>query len=423
MIQRERLTPPAINEANVRSSNRAYRDRSRPASVDDEQPNIDVFEALCSVDFSVLTASSAARALEVMREHEVGVVLSDQRMPHTTGVELLEQIRSEFPEAVRMLVTAYADHGATIEAINRGHVRRYIRKPWDGEELKAALAEALSLYETRRGAFACSSAVSLETERVYGLGVVASSVAQGLRAPVAAVSEQIKVARETLRFVFDSTPPSSPEMRPIRTRVGRADDALVDAMTAGDAMMSVVRGASRCRTNTRDEGVVDLNHLERLTLRILGSELRATAALQLELNPVPNVQGSSGKLGQVVINLMVNAMRAVVDRPRNERRVAVRLSTDGFMEFVLHGRRQPHDPADRRPGSRVRPALREGALRGDRTRPRHLEEDRRRKPEVEWRRRPAPPTTPCFAWSCRPSSANRERQSRRSSGGRRPPHS
>ena len=132
--------------------------------VDDERPNLAVFTAMCGDDFPVLTAGSAAEALALMRVHEVGVVLSDQRMPGVTGVQFLEQVRAEFPDTVRMLVTAYADLGATIDAINKGHVRRYIRKPWEPEELKGYLAEAMARYQTQRESQAVERRL-LETER------------------------------------------------------------------------------------------------------------------------------------------------------------------------------------------------------------------------------------------------------------------
>ena len=306
--------------------------------VDDEQPNLAVFEALCAADFAVLTAGSASEALDLMRRYQVGVVLSDQRMPDTTGVDLLEQIRAEFPDSIRMLVTAYADLGATIEAINRGHVRRYIRKPWEGSELKAALADALSLYETYRGIRMLERRL-LETERVYGLGVVAASVARQLRAPAAAVSAHIKVARDALRFTLDSSPPGSTELTPLRARTMHADEALVDAAAAVDAMMSLVRGMEM-PIHPRDEDVVDLHYLVRQALLIIGAELKATAKVTLELAPVPNVRGSSANLGQVVINLMVNAMRAVANGARGQPSIAIRLSAEeGWVRLAVEDNR------------------------------------------------------------------------------------
>jgi response regulator RpfG family c-di-GMP phosphodiesterase len=116
--------------------------------VDDDESNLLVCEAVCGDDFDVLTAQSGAVALELMRLHEVGVVVSDQRMPSMSGVELLERVRSEFPDTVRVLVTAYSDVHAAIDAINRGRVRRYLKKPWEAEELKAEVADALERYST-----------------------------------------------------------------------------------------------------------------------------------------------------------------------------------------------------------------------------------------------------------------------------------
>src|SRR6266545_784103 len=109
--------------------------------VDDEPENLVVFESACAERFNVLTAPSGRQALELLRTHEVAVLLADQRMPHMTGLELLELARAEFPQTVRMLVTAYADLKTAIEAINRGRVRRYLCKPWDDEELCATLTE------------------------------------------------------------------------------------------------------------------------------------------------------------------------------------------------------------------------------------------------------------------------------------------
>ena len=109
--------------------------------VDDDEANLVVCEAACGEEFPVLLASSAAQALECMKKEEVGVIVADQRMPGTTGVELLERVREEYPDTVRMLLTAFSDIQAAIQAINRGRVRRYLRKTWEPGELKAEIAD------------------------------------------------------------------------------------------------------------------------------------------------------------------------------------------------------------------------------------------------------------------------------------------
>src|ERR1051325_693470 len=151
--------------------------------VDDDESNLLVCEAVCSDEFDVLTASSGAEALALMRTHEVAVVLSDQRMPVMSGVELLEQVRVEFPDAARVLVTAYSDVRAAIEPINRGRVRRYLKKPWEPSELKAELIDGLERYSTQRRIKEPERRLT-QTQRVYALGIVAAGIGHELRNPI-----------------------------------------------------------------------------------------------------------------------------------------------------------------------------------------------------------------------------------------------
>jgi response regulator RpfG family c-di-GMP phosphodiesterase len=73
--------------------------------------------------------------------------MTDQRMPQTTGVEMLTSARARHPRAVRMLFTGYADLEAIIAAINQGHVFQFLKKPWQPEELEAAVREAAAEYD------------------------------------------------------------------------------------------------------------------------------------------------------------------------------------------------------------------------------------------------------------------------------------
>ncbi|HKO92293.1 MAG TPA: response regulator, partial [Polyangiaceae bacterium] len=159
--------------------------------VDDDDGNLLVSEAVCGDDFDVLTARSGAVALELMHAHEVGVIVSDQRMPEMTGVELLERVQEEFPDTVRLLVTAYADSGAAIDAINRGQVRRYLKKPWEPEELKAEVADALERYSTKRRLRELERRLT-QTERVYALGIVAAGIGHELRNPISWITTNLQ---------------------------------------------------------------------------------------------------------------------------------------------------------------------------------------------------------------------------------------
>jgi signal transduction histidine kinase len=115
--------------------------------VDDEVDNVDALERLFRRKFEVLKATSAARALELLAQHPVTVIISDQRMPHKTGVEFLAESIQTHPNAIRILLTGYTDIDSVIAAINSGHIYRYVTKPWDPVDLANAVDKAVERFE------------------------------------------------------------------------------------------------------------------------------------------------------------------------------------------------------------------------------------------------------------------------------------
>jgi signal transduction histidine kinase len=115
--------------------------------VDDE---VDVLESLRHQfhrTYRVLTASTGAQAVSLLNEHQVQLILSDQRMPGMSGDAFLSQARRIQPDAIRMLFTGYADIQAVINAVNEGHIFRYILKPWDTVELEGIIHQAAEQFE------------------------------------------------------------------------------------------------------------------------------------------------------------------------------------------------------------------------------------------------------------------------------------
>src|SRR3954470_72330 len=114
----------------------------------DDEPNVcDSVHDLLRREFRVLKAHSAEEGYRIMQEEEVHIVMSDQRMPQITGVELLARVKSKYPQAVRMLFTGYADLESIIAAINQGHIYGFLKKPWQPEELEGAVRQAAQEYE------------------------------------------------------------------------------------------------------------------------------------------------------------------------------------------------------------------------------------------------------------------------------------
>jgi len=117
--------------------------------VDDELNNLISFKAAFRIKYNILTAISGEEAINILKKHEVNIIITDQRMPQMTGVEFLENILHEYPDPIRILLTGYADMNAVIDAINKGKIFHYLTKPWNEAELDMAITRAYEVYKMR----------------------------------------------------------------------------------------------------------------------------------------------------------------------------------------------------------------------------------------------------------------------------------
>jgi signal transduction histidine kinase len=117
--------------------------------LDDEQDNLLVFKASFRRFYDVYTAESGKEGLAIVENNDIAVIITDQRMPGMTGVEFLKQLPEELM-AIRMVLTGYSDVASIIEAINSGKVYRYITKPWDRDELKMTIDNAIEAHQLKR---------------------------------------------------------------------------------------------------------------------------------------------------------------------------------------------------------------------------------------------------------------------------------
>lgn len=115
--------------------------------IDDEPDVCDSVHDLLRREFRVLKATSAQEGYRLLQEEEVHIIMTDQRMPSITGVELLASVKAKKPQAIRMLFTGYADLESIVAAINQGHVFQFLKKPWRPEELLDAVRLAAEEYE------------------------------------------------------------------------------------------------------------------------------------------------------------------------------------------------------------------------------------------------------------------------------------
>ena len=123
--------------------------------VDDEVRILRSLKFLFNKSFTVYSAQNGMDGLSVIKNHEINVVVSDQRMPGNSGVELLKQVKTISPATMRILLTGYSDLNAVLDSINHGEVYRYINKPWDNQDLIKTVTEAAkisqNLFNNRKG--------------------------------------------------------------------------------------------------------------------------------------------------------------------------------------------------------------------------------------------------------------------------------
>lgn len=126
------------------------KDKINVLYVDDEEGNLTAFKASFRRLFNIYLAKSAEEGKKLLSENDIEVVLTDQRMPGTTGVDFLKSIIKSHPNPIRILVTGYSDMKAIKDAINEGQIYKYIEKPWDNNYMEIVIKKAFEVYQLRR---------------------------------------------------------------------------------------------------------------------------------------------------------------------------------------------------------------------------------------------------------------------------------
>jgi len=151
--------------------------------VDDEPSILSSLRRLLRPDgYTIHLAESGAAGLELLAREPIDLVMSDMRMPGMSGAEFLDHVRQQWPDAMRLLLTGYADVGSTIDAINRGEIYRYIAKPWDDQDLRLVVREALQTQTLRQENARLLALSQAQNQQLQGInGKLEQQVAQRTR--------------------------------------------------------------------------------------------------------------------------------------------------------------------------------------------------------------------------------------------------
>lgn len=116
--------------------------------VDDESNILNALKRLLRKEpFRLLTCTSGLEGLELLAQHEVHIVISDQRMPKMSGTEFLRQVKELYPQIIRIILTGYTDVDTITQSINEGHIYKFFLKPWNDQHLTLEIRQALEQYD------------------------------------------------------------------------------------------------------------------------------------------------------------------------------------------------------------------------------------------------------------------------------------
>ncbi len=280
--------------------------------VDDEPSNLIVFEAAFEEQFNVSTCSSAEEALDFLKAHPVPVVVADQRMPDMTGVQMFARMRVSHPHTQRVILSGFADTDAIIDAINRGQIFQFVRKPWQRVELLTVLQRALDAHDLSLQNSVLTERL-LVSERSAMLGQATGRIAHEM-------ANQINIL-PLVELIEDEY----------------ADDQQLQqfaraARTTYERLAELIREVKDfMRFETQE---IDLKPLSLAdTIHELMSFLQFNAAypgdlVQADIRSEPVILGNKLKLHQVLVNLIRNAADSIAGQPDGRIRVTLEQPAD-----------------------------------------------------------------------------------------------
>ena len=311
--------------------------------VDDESGNRIVFEQ-STTEFNVICAASGHEALELMSQHPVAVLVTDMRMPGMSGEELLRITKERYPQAIRMVITAYSDVEPILRAINEGLVVRYIVKPWQRTELVQVLRWACEAWTFGRDSAALQRRL-METERLATLGSIAALLVHDLKQPLMSLLVNIEVMRElaglssTLHAAVGKAAIQPAVRKRLLDLVDDLEPVTTDLKTSAAHLSELINGLrefGKPRDGASKVPRTDPLPIVRHAIAVC-QELALTSRGSIGyLGPakLPLVLISTTELTQVLINVIANGAQAVAARgtPNGKVSVNARLE-EGMLEI------------------------------------------------------------------------------------------
>lgn len=234
--------------------------------VDDEPANLRVLERLIASEYEAVTANSGAEALELLSRHDFAMIVSDQRMPGMSGLDLLKRAARIRQQTIRILLTGYTDVETLVEAINSGVVYKYATKPWSNDDLMLLVKRGLEYYESVKR----SHRSELDNSRI---------------------SLKLDAARKAVALLLaENVKLRSPELLDHAERIGRYARVIADLLAQNEPQVELISSAAymfpRVYGPSTVRGVLGGEAIGETELALRTAELEAALALFADLRPI-----------------------------------------------------------------------------------------------------------------------------------------
>lgn len=288
--------------------------------IDDETDILKALRRQFRQNYTIHLASSAAEGYQIMTQVPIQVIISDQRMPGMSGVEFFDQVKNEFPDAIRLLLTGYADIQSVIAAINDGHVFRYIAKPWNPEELDTIVGEAFVKYdlivENRRLVTELQTANEMLEQRVrertaelHAANTTLTRINQEKDAVMGMVAHDLRGPIGSIQMCAELLHDFTPDQQEYGDFVTMIEETSGNALCLINDLLDITAiEAGHLVIEPQLVAVTSwLSHIEQLN-HLIGERKGIRLVVQIE-EALPSVRFDPRRLEQVLNNLLSNAFK------------------------------------------------------------------------------------------------------------------
>lgn len=321
--------------------------------VDDEEGNLEVFEACFSKEFKVFTALSGAAGIELVAQNDFDIIISDQRMPVMLGTEFLAHVRATAPLATRILLTGFSDVEEIIDSVNSGGVYRYVVKPWEVDEMRMTLRNALRTCKLSRANVKLLQDLRLanenlelkvdektqelrekadaeihqfrdllfQAEKLSSIGKLTAGICHEIKNPVAcivSISELLRLEIEDMRHNLKAEKNASPQWLQTKTKLEAHVETISTLLLGHEEMAERIEDLcdalrSQSRTDFRPSAGVNVNTIVNQSMLMTGAKTKAFF-VEPKLSDVGTISCHRTQIGQVVTNLLTNAADALTEK-------------------------------------------------------------------------------------------------------------